>query len=179
MPVPGRAGHAWLRRHPRQPSVLGDSPVGWGYAAVLVDGFGPRNIRWIYENANLFPTPVRWTPTTPLFICTPCPTSRPTGSESLASPTVAGRPFGPRSRNAFLSVAAAARFRRQSPIAPHCQGERWTRAANRFFWASKSKNVVTRRRALGYPLVKVGACRSRGRCAWRTARMSRRSACAG
>jgi dienelactone hydrolase len=33
--------------------------VGWGYAAVIVDGFGPRNIRRICENVDLFPTPVR------------------------------------------------------------------------------------------------------------------------
>jgi dienelactone hydrolase len=33
--------------------------VGWGYAAVIVDSFRPRNIRRICESVDLFPTPVR------------------------------------------------------------------------------------------------------------------------
>ena len=33
--------------------------VGWGYAAVIVDSFGPRNQRSICESVDLIPTPVR------------------------------------------------------------------------------------------------------------------------
>src|SRR5262245_28151151 len=33
--------------------------VSWGYAAVIVDSFRPRNIRRICERVDLFPTPVR------------------------------------------------------------------------------------------------------------------------
>ena len=99
--------------------------VGWGYAAVMVDSFGPRNQRRVCERVDLIPLAcVRWTPTTPRSICALCPTSRPTGSGSLGSLTVAGRPFGPRSRNKFLSAAAAARFRRQSLITPDARAGR-------------------------------------------------------
>ena len=33
--------------------------VGWGYAAVIVDSFGPRNQRSICESVDFIPTPVR------------------------------------------------------------------------------------------------------------------------
>ena len=100
--------------------------VGWGYAAVIVDSFGPRNQRSICESVDLIPTPVR-----ALDAHNAATYLRTLPNIQADRIGIVGFSHGggaTLSTNASLATAAAVRFRRQSPITPHVRaGRTWSR----------------------------------------------------
>ena len=99
--------------------------VGWGYAAVIVDSFRPRNhTQDLRERRNSIPTSVRGLDAhnAAIYLRTLPNIQADRIGHRWASLTVAGRPFMPRSTNASLVDRGGRPFQAAVAYYPPCSG---------------------------------------------------------
>ena len=97
--------------------------VGWGYAAVIVDSFRPRNNAGSARTSTSFPIAVRGLDAhnAAIYLRT-LPNIQADRIGIVGFSTVAGRPFGPRSTNAFRVGRGGRPFQAAVAYYPPCSG---------------------------------------------------------